>query len=110
MKLSLILTIALLSSVHVNAAWDGTNSGKIHGIDVAAPGDNYGFRISLDDGTTKMCGNNHTWAYLNETDSNYQTFVSVLLAAKMAEKSVIVYTNKDSSSNEYCHIGYIGMR
>jgi len=103
----ILFIVAFLISVHSNA-WDGSVSGKIHTVDVTG-GNNHGFRISLDGGTVKFCGNDYNWAYLNETDSNYQAYVAVLLAAKMAEKIVTIYTNK-AGDNEYCHIGYIGMR
>lgn len=90
-------------------AWDGSVEGKIQNIDVA-PGENYGFRLSLQN-SPKLCGNDHTWAYLNKSDSNYETFVSVLLAAKMAERSVRIYTTKETASgNGYCRIGYIVLR
>jgi len=102
------LSLMLLSS-HSVAAWDGTLLGKINSIDVA-PGQNYGFRISLV-GFPKICGNDNTWAYLNESDSNYNTYVSVLLAAKMADKNVVVYTKRETSSgHNYCHIGYISLK
>ncbi len=87
-------------------AWDGMVTGKIQSVDVA-PGQNYGFRITLVN-TPQLCGNAHAWAYLNDTDSNYETFVSVLLAAKMSDKNVTIYTNKETvSGNNYCNIGYI---
>lgn len=70
----------LLLSTNALAAWDGTVSGKISSINVTG-GENYGFRVSLAN-SPKLCGNNHTWAYLNESDSNYKTYISVLLAAK----------------------------
>jgi hypothetical protein len=89
-------------------AWDGHVSGKIGSIDVTS-GNNYDLRVTLVNGP-KLCGNGNTWAYLNNSDSNYQTYVSVLLAAKMAEKNVTIYTSKETKSgNGYCHIGYISM-
>jgi hypothetical protein len=104
-----LLLLLLISSTNVYAAWDGIIAGKINAIDIA-PGQNYGFRVSLTN-SPKLCGNSHTWAYLNESDSNYQTFVSVLLAAKMADKQVVLYTNIENASGQgYCHIGYISLR
>ncbi|WP_233081938.1 DUF5992 family protein [Rheinheimera soli] len=82
-------------------AWDGITIGKIHTIDVT-DAENFAFRITFTNGE-KFCGI-HTWAFLNKSDSNYDTYVSVLLAAKMAEKTVSVYT---TSSGGYCKIGYI---
>ncbi len=101
--------ISLCFSLNASAAWDGVVSGGIGTIDVTA-GENYGFRLTLK-GVPKLCGNSHNWAYLNESDSNYKTFVSVLLAARMSKSPVFVYTNKEKlSGNDYCHIGYIGLR
>lgn len=99
--------ICLVLSVHA-FAWDGNVSGKIYSVDVTG-GENYGFRVSLDNGSKALCGNNHKWAYVNESFSNYQTYVAVLLAAKMAEKTVVLYTNQ-RGSNGYCEIGYISIR
>jgi hypothetical protein len=108
-RTKLSLPLLLIFSTNVFASWDGILAGKINAIDVA-PGQNYGFRVSLIN-APKLCGNNHTWAYLNESDSNYQTFVSVLLAAKMADKQVTLYTKIESTSgHDYCHIGYISLR
>lgn len=98
-------------SFQANAKWDGTTSGYIQSINVAG-GENYGFRIKLT-GYPKLCGGEtgHDWAYLNESQSNYQTFVSVLLSAYMAGKKVTIYTNHESSSGSgYCRIGYVDMR
>ncbi len=104
-KLSTVFLISIIST-NALASWDGVISGKINTIDVA-PGQNYGFRISLKGGP-QLCGNTHKWAYLNESDSNYQTFVSVLLAAKMADKEIIIYSNHETASGQsYCHVGYI---
>lgn len=105
-----IILICLLSfSLNAFASWDGSVLGEVATIDVA-DGENYGFRIGLK-GAPKLCGNEHNWAYLNESDSNYDTFVSVLLAAKMSNSQVIIYSRKEvTSGNGYCHIGYIGLR
>lgn len=100
----LILTVICTFSAQ-SFAWDGQVTGVIQNIDVTA-GENFGFRIALKD-APKLCGNNNTWAFLFESDSNYKTFVSVLLAAKLAERSVVIYTNQDASG--YCHIGYISL-
>lgn len=87
-------------------AWDGVVSGNIASIDVTA-GNNYGFRVALE-GAPALCGNSHTWAFLNESDSNYQTFVSVLLAAKAAKQNVTLYANRTAGDPiGYCHILYI---
>jgi len=91
------------------ASWAGVTTGKINSISVAA-GNNYGFRIAIA-GAPKLCGNEHTWAYLNESHSNYNTYVSVLLAAKMADKEVVIYTHQEQTSgNAYCSIGHIVLK
>jgi hypothetical protein len=110
MKLVNLFVIIFLAFLSIQAtAWDGAVEGQIQSIDVA-PGENFGFRVSLKN-APKLCGNGHAWAYVNESDSNYKTFVSVLLAAKMAEKTVTIYTGKETTTgNSYCHIGYVSMQ
>lgn len=101
------LAFLALSSPNV-VAWDGMTTGHIRTIDVTG-GNNYGFRVSLEGGPL-LCGNSHTWAYINEADSNYQTYVAVLLAAKAAKQSVTLYTNRQNNASDgYCHIGYISV-
>lgn len=109
MKKYSVLILLVIFPFKAFAAWDGTVSGKINVIHVTGA-ENYGFRVSIA-GKTTLCGtkadgsNTESWAYLNKSDSNYLTYVSVLLAAKMAASSVTLYMNK--ASNEYCRIGYI---
>lgn len=108
-KLTVSLFLLLLS-VNVFSAWDGTVTGKIDHVDVAVQnGNNAGFRVHLV-GAPKMCGNEHTWAYVNKSDDNYQTAVSVLLAAKMSEKTVTIYSNLNSNWGDYCQIGYVVLK
>ena len=96
----------LVFSSQTFAAWDGSATGTISRIEVT-DGNNYGFRILLD-GNPKLCGNEHNWAYINESDSNYNTFVSVLIAAKAGKQRVRVFTKrKDGAADGYCHIGYV---
>ncbi|ALQ07358.1 hypothetical protein WNY97_10520 [Pseudoalteromonas fuliginea] len=105
----LLFTTSIVVSSSALASWDGALAGKINTIDVA-PGQSYGFRVSFI-GAPKLCGSSHAWAYLNESDSNYNTFVSVLLAAKMGDREVVIYSNKETSSGQdYCHIGYIALK
>ena len=87
-------------------AWAGAVQGQIGTFDVA-PGNNYGLRISLKT-VQPMCGGTTTWAYLNESDSNYKAYLSVLLAAKYAGSTVVIFSEKDATT-EYCHIGYISV-
>jgi opacity protein-like surface antigen len=47
------------------------------------------------------------FAYLEPTDSNYSTFVSVILLAKAQGLSVAFYGNLDGSG--YCRLRHVGM-
>ena len=65
---------------------------KITYIEIQS-GENYGFRVYLE-GSPAMCdAGTKDWAYINESHSNYNTFVSALLAAKMSQTEVIIYAN-----------------
>jgi hypothetical protein len=89
-------------------AWDAATAGKVHTIDVA-PGHNDGSRVTLL-GVPALSGNVHTWAYLNEADSNYKTFVSTSLLAKATGATVTIYANKETvSGNGYCQVGHVSM-
>lgn len=78
-------------------------TGVIKQIDVAA-GNNKGLRIYLKD-VPFVCGSSESYAYLNETASNYQTYLSVLLAAKMSKTPIRIYPVADSDGN--CIINYL---
>ncbi|MFL0809263.1 MAG: hypothetical protein K6L76_02495 [Agarilytica sp.] len=84
-------------------SWDGSITGEIGRIQITAA-TNYGFRISLA-GLPKPCGSNADWAYVSKDDTNYQSYLSALLAAKFAKSSVTLFSNKDTS--DYCKIGHI---
>jgi hypothetical protein len=86
-------------------AWDGNAIGVPVRVDVT-DGNVYGFRISLA-GYPTLCGNTDTWAYINLADSNYNTYVATLLAAKAAGSTVQLYTSRDAGNR--CHIGYIAV-
>src|SRR5690348_643084 len=73
-------------------AWDGVSSGTIAKFDVTA-GNNYGFRVYIN-GITSMCGNSNNWAYLNEGDSNYKTYVGLLMLAKSQGSQVTIFTTQ----------------
>ena len=109
LKMRLFIFSALTITSSVVWSWAGSISGTVQIIDVA-PGENYGFRVYLKDLPT-MCGNTNNWAYVNESDSNYKTYVSVLLAAKMAGTPVVIFSERETvSGSGYCHIGYISLR
>lgn len=97
--------LSFLSITPYSYAWDGTVTGYINTIEVT-DAENYAFRITFTTGE-KFCGNS-TWAYINKSDSNYETYVSALLTAKMARQPVTIYTLKQSSG--LCKIGYMVLR
>jgi hypothetical protein len=85
-------------------AWDGVVSGTVVAFEVTG-GNNFGFRVFIS-GVTNMCGTGSNWGFLNETDSNYKTYVSAILTAKAQGNSVTMYTTVD---NGYCRIGYLSV-
>lgn len=88
------------------AAWDGVVTGKIIGLDAVADGENYGFRVYLDNGAA-MCPAGAAWSFINRSASNYDAIVSLLTSSWLAGKSVTIYTNISAS---YCQIGYVTVR
>lgn len=100
------LAVAGACLVFVNAqAWDGATSGVPGGLEVTGAG-NFGFRVYLAS-PVSMCGpSSPNWAYIEPTDSNYSTYVAVILSAKAQGTSVQIYTIRDARG--YCHIGHLG--
>jgi hypothetical protein len=101
-----VLLVAAACFMSVSAhAWDGSNAG-VPGLIEVTNGQNFGFRVHLAT-PVSMCGQStQAWAYLNATDSNYATYVAVILSAKAQGTQVIVYTIRDASG--YCHIEHLG--
>src|ERR1043165_8456819 len=99
-----LLLLSIFGSIPA-FAWDGIVSGTVLGFDVTA-GNNFGFRVYLN-GVTSMCGNSINWAYLNEGDSNYKSYVAAVMMAKAQGSSVFIYTTQ---VNGYCQIGHLGVR
>lgn len=98
-----IYLLALALTLSTTAfAWDGTVTGQISQIDVTAA-EGQGLRIQIA-GVSSMCGNSISWAYLNESDSNYKVYVAAALAAKAARDTVTLYTTRDVAG--YCKLGY----
>jgi len=97
------LVVVLLSSPVFS--WDGVVEGKISRLDVSN-GDVAGYRVMLKN-VSSMCTRGWDWAYLNHNDTNYNAFISTLLAAKVSGTTVKIHSNHDASSQQYCHIGYI---
>src|SRR3954470_15322096 len=99
----IIVSLMLIVSTPV-FAWDGFASGTVTTIQITN-GNNFGFRINLN-GVAAMCTGGPSWGYLNEADSNYKTYVAVLMMAKSQGSAVSVYSNLE---NGYCHIGHIAI-
>lgn len=97
-----LLFLALVSTFTTAAPYD-PKTGYIKQIDVAA-GNNLGFRVLMKD-VDFECGSGSKQAYINESDSNYQTFTSVLLAARMANAKVRIYNTEGTS--QHCKIIYV---
>ena len=91
----------VLNSSHA-FAWDGVVTGQIDVIQGGMAG-NYPFRVVLKNGPV-LCGNTNNWAFLLDTDGNYKTNAGILLSAKIAASTVILYTTRDASG--YCRIDF----
>jgi hypothetical protein len=88
--------------------WDGIIFGKIGAVEVAY-GANYDFRVYAGGLTQDACGAGTTaWSYVNQSDSNYQAYVSTMTSAYIAGKSVTIYVTKDANGAN-CHIGFISV-
>ena len=102
-----IIAMAVLAGTSFyTSAWDGSVTGTI-GVTEVAGETNYAFRVWLNE-STPLCGTEHRWAFINKADSNYETFVAMLIAAKFAKSSVTLYTNKTDKG--YCRIGHLVAR
>lgn len=101
-----IMAVVLLVATSISFAWDGSVHGNITQVDVSGAS-NYAFRVQL--GGQKMCGNSHSWAYINKANDNYEVYVSALLSAKHSGTPVIIYSNKNGTQG-YCKIGYVVLK
>ena len=89
-------------------AWDGVVKGEINVLEITHE-ENYGFRVHLK-GAPKLCENVHSWAYLNGSHSNYEVFVSALLAAKAAGQTITLYTRrKDGQDTGFCVLHHLAI-
>ncbi|XOV77760.1 MAG: hypothetical protein ACFHVJ_12475 [Aestuariibacter sp.] len=100
--LGVLLLAMLLPCLSTGAPYD-PKTGYIQQIDVSA-GENMGFRVLLKD-VDFECGSGSRQAYINESYSNYDTFTSVLLAAKMSKTKVRIYNAEGTS--QHCKIIYV---
>ena len=108
-KYFILIIRVFLIPLTTNAAWDGSTAGKVKQVDVAPlDGNNRGFRVVLE-GNPALCNNENQWAYVNQSDDNYQVTVSALLAAKMSGTEVTIFTTINPSDG-YCHMGYVILR
>lgn len=92
----------LLCAAPAVQAWDGVVSGKVADIQVTA-GNNLGFRVALASAPV-MCNGGQAFAYLNESDSNYKVYVSMIMLAKAQGYTVTIYANLEGAQ---CHIGHL---
>lgn len=100
------LALAALIIPQPAFAWDGVKTGRVTQLDVTG-GNNFGVRIIIE-GVDEMCGpGSANFAYLNDTASNYQIYVSALLAARSTGARVTIYTTATMTPfGKFCEIGY----
>jgi len=98
----LMAVLIFVLATRTAMAWDGTITGQISEIHVTQ-GEGQALRVYVS-GVSSMCGNTISWAYLNESDSNYKVYVAAAFAAKAAGDPVTVYTTRDAAG--YCKMGY----
>jgi hypothetical protein len=94
-----LLLLCLGGPIEPALAWDGTQTMIPGQIDVT-DGSNLGFRV-----WGPSCSGAQNFAYLLNTDSNYDTYVAVILMAKAEGITVTFYTTLDASG--FCHLGYL---
>jgi len=103
----LIFTISLLLlPIHsYGVPFDGSGKGKLGLVEVSGELP-YSFMVRLVV-EKPMCGpDTSKWAYVSQDDANYNAFVSVILATKLADKTVDIYSEKISPDK--CKIVHIG--
>lgn len=102
---ALFFAIVGIGGIGVAQAWDGVITGQVTAVEITG-GANYGFRVIVNGGTL-MCGPSSSWSFLNESDSNYKTYVAAILMAKAMSAPVTIYTTREG---DYCHIGYVSIQ
>ncbi|WP_196161764.1 hypothetical protein [Reinekea sp. G2M2-21] len=100
MKKSILLVAFVFAFVVTNANAYESKSGVISKVEVFGEG-NYAFRIRFQ-GNPSLCSLNEDWAYIESTDSNYDTKVSSLLSAFAMGATVSIFT--EASSRNHCHL------
>jgi hypothetical protein len=94
---------ALFTASSTALAWDGVAVGKISRIEITA-GNNFGIRLLFAGNSSSMCNGGPPWAYLNESDSNYKTYVAMIMLAKAQNIQITLFSTLESG---YCHIGHL---
>lgn len=106
-KLIFSISLILLSVSSYGVPFDGSAKGKLGLVEVSGELP-YSFMVRLTDGGAAMCGANTTkWAYVSHDDPNYSAFISVLLATKLADKTVDIYSrNVIGDKCKIVHLGF----
>ena len=88
-------------STYINSAQAvESKSGVIQRIEVFDE-NNYAFRIRFE-GNPKMCSIGEDWAYIESTNSNYNTKVDALMTAFATGATVYIFT--EVSERNRCHV------
>ena len=97
------LSIGLMSA----PAWAGfyTSTFTITQYYVAAPG-NYQYRI-FGVPNSSSCPDSPGWAYLEDTDPGSKAYITAILSAFLAGKSIGLYV---TPVNGFCHIGEVNVQ
>lgn len=103
-----VAAAATLSTYPVSAfAWDGTQNGRIIGVDVVTDASNFGFRVYTNDQQPACGSGSPNWSYINKSATNYDALVAILTSHYLNGKSVLIYNTRVGS---YCEIGYVVSR
>jgi hypothetical protein len=110
LKIALITTLALAIPGNVfgqpASSWT-TKTGTISHVWLSQSA-NFAFRINLSsDGTDQFSSCPADFAYINESDDNYQVKVAFFLSAHAQQKTVTIDYYPDA--NGYCQIKDVGM-
>lgn len=103
LSLIVVLLLSTLASFQASA-YDGTANGKIGQIDVT-DNSNFGVRVYMA-GYPTMCTGGGNFAYLYNTDSNFNVYVASLITAKAMGSPVTIQSYTVSG---YCHIAYLAV-
>lgn len=103
-----IVSVAALSMYPVNAfAWDGTQNGRIIGVDVVTDASNFGFRVYTETQQPACDSGSPNWSYGNKSVTNYDALVAILTSHYLNGKPITIYNTKVGA---YCEIGYVVSR